>query len=507
MLNGLSIEIQRDDFAFIDSWKEYSFQSHDENKIYQQLDNLLDIAYEMHKYPLPIQKYIKLCPHTEFEDQNTLIQIMINYCCNKQSAAKQLNSLLHSEISFKEKIKYRLCNNCIHKFIIKTNGLNDIFLRWTDNIEEPKQLRFRFEFNNTNIIITDQPLFLRTILKNNTYLSKIFKLFFITYLKEIDLNQYIIQNQTQITDPIRIWRVPHSGHKFDIAIHNNTINICHGLEHSLCSLSTIILILIPLLCTRNIKHLFIDDSELSCIAEIINDFLRNYCNLPHIQLHRENSIVLEKVFNGYENQPNYQTWKNKIKNDKTFAKYWPYKLANGQPIYYIKKEMHSNDIYNALIATKHPFLQRLIHIISALYEQIIETAKRLKKHNDASWKQFNFLRNTFDGYISKNAHNSDNIQDLNTEIILFGDYEDHIWQLIPCFLDGSMPNKDYKMRYKQKYRCGGCNKLQTKWPKRKFKLCSYCKLSYYCSRKCQKYDWSRNNHHKVCFELTQSVVA
>eukprot|EP01084_Bolivina_argentea_P294769 507314_1 len=35
-------------------------------------------------------------------------------------------------------------------------------------------------------------------------------------------------------------------------------------------------------------------------------------------------------------------------------------------------------------------------------------------------------------------------------------------------------------------------------PKRKWYTCSNCKLVWYCTRKCQKYDWNRFNHKKLC---------
>eukprot|EP01084_Bolivina_argentea_P049850 91680_1 len=42
----------------------------------------------------------------------------------------------------------------------------------------------------------------------------------------------------------------------------------------------------------------------------------------------------------------------------------------------------------------------------------------------------------------------------------------------------------------------------------KFKLCGGCNLVYYCSRKCQKYDWNKGNHKALClsFRRFMSVV-
>ncbi len=33
------------------------------------------------------------------------------------------------------------------------------------------------------------------------------------------------------------------------------------------------------------------------------------------------------------------------------------------------------------------------------------------------------------------------------------------------------------------------------------KKCKGCKLVFYCSKKCQKYDWNRFDHKKLCIEF------
>ena len=39
--------------------------------------------------------------------------------------------------------------------------------------------------------------------------------------------------------------------------------------------------------------------------------------------------------------------------------------------------------------------------------------------------------------------------------------------------------------------------------RKKWYKCKGCKMVFYCSRKCQKYDWSRLDHKKLCHKLRQ----
>ena len=107
-----------------------------------------------------------------------------------------------------------------------------------------------------------------------------------TYLKDTNLKELIIDNKYNKTYPTQIVSLQDSENNFDFAITNNKINICHGFEHSLCSLLTLICHLLPLLKLYHIKHLFIDHKEMKKIVYIIDAFLKQYCNLPHIRSRR-----------------------------------------------------------------------------------------------------------------------------------------------------------------------------------------------------------------------------
>ena len=52
-------------------------------------------------------------------------------------------------------------------------------------------------------------------------------------------------------------------------------------------------------------------------------------------------------------------------------------------------------------------------------------------------------------------------------------------------------------KYHQRIKCGNlfCNQnnKHNEWKK-----CARCKVIYYCSKKCQKYDWNKLKHRNIC---------
>ena len=47
--------------------------------------------------------------------------------------------------------------------------------------------------------------------------------------------------------------------------------------------------------------------------------------------------------------------------------------------------------------------------------------------------------------------------------------------------------------------CNVCNLASTK-----MKWCKKCKIVRYCSKKCQKIDWKRNNHKRLCKKIRKN---
>eukprot|EP01084_Bolivina_argentea_P296349 510386_1 len=64
---------------------------------------------------------------------------------------------------------------------------------------------------------------------------------------------------------------------------------------------------------------------------------------------------------------------------------------------------------------------------------------------------------------------------------------------------------NYWKEYKQSKECHSpkCNKIQFYYKLISFRKCGNCCLVVYCSKKCQKYDWSRGNHKEQCEVLKQ----
>ena len=258
------------------------------------------------------------------------------------------------------------------------------------------------------------------------------------------------------------WRLLKSTKQLDFIFKNSEINKCHGFEHSLTMLSCTIFYLLPLLRSYHIQYLFIQNQELQDVAAIINGFLRQYCNLPHIKSAR-----------------------NDVKDTTEWSK--------------TQYDMGYNDVYEKLIYTKHPILQRIMDIISSLYQHIDYLYKSLRRDKDVNLmfiKRVKLLRHSFHKFMYK-------WRPRKSYRIMLADipYVDHIWNLIPLIVDcdksDEMDNKSRRKLQNEQISCAGCCKKQWLFRK-KFKMCKGCKLAYYCSKKCQKYDWVRNKHSNVC---------
>ena len=480
----------------ITTWTEYSEAACEANAICNQFDNLLI------NYPLNTeQKANHLCPHRHFESPAALLEVVIGYMRNESDAVMKVANV--HDVS--ESPKAGLCANCIHKLLIKTRGLNDIYRRWMTPLK-----RFRFEFMNTNIIISDQPIFLKALLSpsNLQLLTRIFRLFFVSYLKETNLKALIHDNEQDIVDPLRFWRLPpieREENKYPaFVITNNEINICHGFEHSICTLSATIVSLLPLLRSHHIKHLFIDHFELKNVIEILDSFLIQYIKLPHIR-------VLEKpswnVFGSQEkHKREFKRWQLEIQRDSHLAEHWPFQYRN-EPLWIGQEQnLTLDELYERLVEKKHPILQRILFIASSLYQHFYFGYLRFRKR----FKKGQFTRKSSEYRLMMELKRKRKVMDgYMYDADPFGWLQGRkertdsspYWNLVHCVMHCVKANKYFRMERWQGLQCGGCNKAQGNFTERPFKVCGGCGLAFYCSRRCQKWDWV-NRHRAVCAELS-----
>ena len=334
---ALKLSVNKD----IQTWKEYSTESHGGNGVDLQFKTLLNEMHEWHAELLPTAK----CAHNHFENQAQFMNILRGYVRNEPESLRIVSKHRNNH-SADYAITVGLCIDCIHQFILETKGLNDIFDQWPMRMYTKL---WRSEFNNSNIIMIKQAIFLKCILlrSNMRCLSSIFETFFIYYLKETNLNQHILGHRYRYQTNRRVysannWRQNAQSDSYNFSIADPAINICHGLEHSICSLSESVYELVPFLKLHHIQHLFID-GPLRDIASIFDGFLEQYLQLPHLEIFlKSQSFEYHRSKVAEENKRKYEEWKKRISTDILFAKYWPHRAKNGEPVL-ITKQDHSVD--------------------------------------------------------------------------------------------------------------------------------------------------------------------
>eukprot|EP01083_Nonionella_stella_P154216 496614_1 len=467
----------------IHNWEQYSASSRNEQHVARQFEHLLWTDYTS----LHALQTLQTCDHNSFKSQQSFLNLLRGYIGNDVNCVQILRNNDH--------IKTGICLHCIQQFLIETNGLTHVFAKWTSCAFNKS---YQFQFSNTNIIICDEPFFIKWILlpSNIRILKRIFKLFFITYLKHTNLNEFVYDIEIL---PHRSWS------QWKFFIHNDIISRLHSFEHSLCSLSTTIISLLPLLKWFHIKHLFIDDTELKSIAHIIYGFGVQYANLPHIKHYKDRSRAL--VLNHHRNK--YETWLQRLNTDPAFARNWPYRTRSGDALFkFNTSHLYYSELCEVFIKTKHPILRRIGHIVASLYQHFSKYKSRLKKQwlvtNDATtkrmWQQMTELRNDLK-YIAFGTRRR--VPPPSIDDFCNGTQFENICKVSYFYNQCYVSNNQLKKVHNQNIRrCAKCHKSQKDCEgNRKWKVCSGCKLIFYCSRKCQKYDWSRNQHSRLCKQL------
>ena len=184
---------------------------------------------------------------------------------------------------------------------------------------------------------------------------------------------------------------------------------------------------------------------------MIDLFLQKYCNLPHIKL-----LANDTIHDAFE-------------------------LSKGQ-------------CWTNLTGDKSLIITAIILIISSIYQHINIMYKKMNNIDSNLFKQLKVQRLRFHRYIYKYNTNTS--------------YKDRVWNLVSNVLDrdeiNGFDNRLQQIRHNQQLVCAGCY-LKQKNLKKKLKMCTGCELAYYCSKKCQKYDWVRHKHREICKTLQHSL--
>eukprot|EP01084_Bolivina_argentea_P026250 48787_1 len=475
--------------VYIKNWEEYSQQSFNANTVQHQFENLLNSNQTI----IHETKEFNKCPHKYFHNQQEFLDILWKYIINDKDGilrVKQYN--IPSADTITNPIKTGCCINCIQKFIIKTNGLRNIFTKWQNVVDN--DIKCRSEFHQTNIMFIKQPIFLKWLLfpTNIQSLTQIFNLFFVTYLQNTNLDALVIRNESDEDIPIRIW------YSAENVILNTNINIMHGIEHSLSSLSTTINELVPLLKLCHIQHLFLTNPMVSNVALIIDKFVRQYVKMPHISAKQFDVKIYEK----FTSIKNFKKWRKKMLTDELFAKNWKYRDQNDEPVFCIGEvHLSIDDTIELFLKDKHVILQRIMKIFAMLYKKFVYYYKKLQKRNVNKNRiliqQLRMEITIFEYLMYGKQH-------LNTKKGTLKHFNkvtmnDHIWSLVAALLP-IVNNTISEKNHNGNIRCAVCHRQQ-KNERIKFKVCQCCQITYYCRKKCQKYDWNKNQHKYICKQL------
>merc|ERR1711971_1206248 len=148
------------------------------------------------------------------------------------------------------------------------------------------------------------------------------------------------------------------------------------------------------------------------------------------------------------------------------------------------------------------FLQRVMFIISSLYQHFVVGYLKLKKmlKREAEYARMQKLKQLRRA-MKQHMPNQNSLQSFAHSLrnpkspkrIMLPNPR-HIWYLSDAFVHCVPSNKQFRLANRQKLQCGGCNKPQSSFSDAKLRVCQRCRLSFYCSSRCQKYDWKANKH-------------
>eukprot|EP01083_Nonionella_stella_P012549 35605_1 len=425
-------------FVILRTWQEYAISTMKGNELYDFFSKR--IWHNIMEYR-DIYHNDAYCGHKYFKNQQLFILGLWKYAINHPDFKQIFSSQGTTTCCFKDGI----CNSCCKRMILF--GLHNIFERYPVMIHEgPKFKLFRSEFNNTNLIMMQNPLLIRCLMSKSNLLSfyHIFDTYFTQYLST-DVDHLTASTRT----PICIV----DSHTPICTV--DEINAYHGFEYSVNCLSALIAKLLQYVKPYHIAYLLKQRFFTCDVAETINSFLNKYCNLPHIRYHKHKYSLKKK------------------RHSKRKSRKYEYKTV-------IDFAMDCKD-------EQHPILAQLIEIIGMFYEQLCCCYdKMLPKHKKILKKQINSFQ-----HLMRYKEMQNKIMDVEYE-----KDADNIW-IVACHLGKSYLNTSPHVPIY----CGFCDRKDSKERNIKFKKCAKCQFMYYCCRKCQKFDWVINEHKVICNKM------
>eukprot|EP01084_Bolivina_argentea_P264025 447095_1 len=475
------------------SYNEYRIQIHDKkSRVYDTMINALSSGLG-HISSCNANQ----CPHNFFKNQNIFLDCLWKYMMNDKVYLHILRNMNINSCEFKNGI----CTNCCHTMIIRTKGLNVLFLGIQMAVENSQF----YNMINTNLILLQNPSFIKCILSksNMNCLSKIFHLFFITLLEQTNLTQV-----------------------------RNCVLSLYVFEKALASVSTIIVNILPFMKSYHVEHIMLTIPRFNSLAFIINRFITKLCNFPHILMNRklDKAVVATDCIQAF-----FRYVRKRHPLIKRFIliieilyrkidKYYKVtkkcsQLSNRNKTLQIAKKIR--DDFRHFMKFKHfksiGYVPRTTTVNQIkedmggvltnpeIYKELLKLAALMNNSdvlNDDSFSIVDYMINA----ISSNSNIPQSIKSIyssakntqrlhHTGTVYVSSDPDCIWTLAYI---GTNETEISKALYGIPVFCAVCNK---KANKKRFKKCSRCRFTYYCSRLCQKYDWKYNNHRTVCYGL------
>eukprot|EP01084_Bolivina_argentea_P175320 303636_1 len=391
------------------------------------------------------------CLHFQWNQSTPMVQVILNACYIKPSLSKQAK--VHEQIL---SVVYTLCTNCAFKLLFNTNLLEriyelfdiEIFNRF-ESFKEHKLSNYR------DPVYIDVQLYYCYMLFNiilnpvvfNYFRSK-YKLFSYLFQRLVGINEWF----SAMVEGNRDWRIRNELY-YNIAF--TSVN-CLKLKH--------------------VKQLFLEHKK-----RIRNSFLDMLFYTDNLSV----ACAYIEKFESRLKEISLENWQNEMIQD------------------IIDFFDEHSDFWRMNYVQIAPSIVHSLVLLYKYYDKKTHSRQRfMQKH--LSSKQYNVLKIAF-GRLSSFHIQMDKVFSMSKCIWKYQLLTHQSYKTTKC--NNIICNKQY-LKYNNNYLEALVHSQGTatvKWKDyyngSKWYKCSSCRLVYYCSKKCQKIDWNRNNHRKLCRKI------